>query len=269
MQLAKYLERINYSAPPKVDIETLFALHRHHLLTIPYEYFDVHLGAPMDISIANAYAKIVERGRGGWCYEMNGLLGWALAEIGFDVRRMAGGVMQSKLGDASRNNHLVLGVQLEQKWIVDVGLGDGLIEPIPLLAGDYRQFGFTFRLEQLADSWRFHSHANGAAPNFDFSWQRADEKMLAEKCAWLSSDPSSNFVKNVSCQMLTASGYDIQLGRVAKTITTDGISSRIIDSADELVASVAERFGLDLPEIANLWDGICQRHEEVMRARDA
>ncbi|MEX2205512.1 MAG: arylamine N-acetyltransferase [Myxococcota bacterium] len=35
------------------------------------------------------YEKRVERRRGDWCFEMCGLLAWALDEIGFPVTRMA------------------------------------------------------------------------------------------------------------------------------------------------------------------------------------
>ena len=52
---------------------------------VPFENIDIQLGRSLTISVEDAFEKIVERGRGGWCYEQNGLFGWALSEIGFDV----------------------------------------------------------------------------------------------------------------------------------------------------------------------------------------
>ena len=83
MDLDAYLARIGYAGTPRVDLETLGAIHRAHLLAIPYENLDVQLGRPGDVSLRHAFDKLVTARRGGWCYEMNGLLGWALNEIGF------------------------------------------------------------------------------------------------------------------------------------------------------------------------------------------
>src|SRR4249920_904388 len=90
MELSAYLERIGYSGPVAPDPATLKALHRAHLLAIPYENLDVQLRRTVTTDPAAAYDKIVRRGRGGWCYEMNGLFGAMLEAVGFDVMRMAG-----------------------------------------------------------------------------------------------------------------------------------------------------------------------------------
>ena len=78
------------SWPIATDLATLKALHRAHLLAIPYENLDVQMGRRRTTSPAEAYEKIVGEKRGGWCYEMNGTFGWALKEAGFKVTRLAG-----------------------------------------------------------------------------------------------------------------------------------------------------------------------------------
>ena len=50
----------------------------------------MQLGRPLTIERPQIFEKIVRNKRGGWCYEMNGLFGWALAELGFRVTRSAG-----------------------------------------------------------------------------------------------------------------------------------------------------------------------------------
>ena len=92
MNLAAYLARIGHTGPVQPDLATLRAVHRAHHFAIPYENLDVQLKRPVVTDPAAAFDKIVTRRRGGWCYEMNGVLGWALAEIGFNVTyRMSGG----------------------------------------------------------------------------------------------------------------------------------------------------------------------------------
>ncbi|MDA1077254.1 MAG: arylamine N-acetyltransferase, partial [Proteobacteria bacterium] len=160
MDLAAYLQRIDFQGEPKVDLPTLCAVHRQHLLQIPYENIDVQLGRPLDFDRERIFSKLVTAHRGGWCYEMNGLLEWALQEIGFDVVRMCGGVMRAERGDAQMGNHLVLRVDLDQTYLIDVGFGDGLYEPIPLAVGTYRQRSLNYRLELMNDGlWRFHNHS--------------------------------------------------------------------------------------------------------------
>ncbi|HEY5338074.1 MAG TPA: arylamine N-acetyltransferase, partial [Rhizomicrobium sp.] len=72
MNIDGYLRRIGLTERPPATLDGLRAVHRAHLLTIPFEDIDVQLGRPIAIDAASIYAKIVERKRGGWCYEMNG-----------------------------------------------------------------------------------------------------------------------------------------------------------------------------------------------------
>jgi hypothetical protein len=58
-------------------------------------------------------------------------------------------------------------------------------------------------------------------------------------------------------------GYDIQVGRVAKQVTPQGQREWLISSADELLETLSDRFALDIPEVAGLWDAIAARHEEL------
>src|SRR6185437_1352334 len=173
MELQAYLDRIGYAGPVRPDLATLRAVHRAHLQAIPYENLDVQLGRPVTIDPARAYDKIVGCRRGGWCYEMNGLLGWALGEIGFSVTRMAGAAMRQERGDFTTGNHLVLRVDLPEEptpWIADVGFGDGILDPFPLRAAHLETEGHRFRLEAMdAGWWRFHNHEFGGAKSFDFT----------------------------------------------------------------------------------------------------
>ena len=162
----------------------------------------------------------------GWCYEMNGLLAWALEEIGFEVMPMAGAVMRSERGDAVIGNHLVLLVQLDEPWLADVGFGDGLFEPVPLKAGIIHQRGFEFRMEQLDDGyWRLHNHAYGGAASFDFRCEPAPQALLQSQCHRLQTAKDSGFVQNLVCQRFVQGGYEVQLGRVAKRIRPEGVES--------------------------------------------
>ena len=46
------------------DIHTLRAMHRAHLLSVPFENLDIHLGLPIVLDEARLFDKIVTRRRG-------------------------------------------------------------------------------------------------------------------------------------------------------------------------------------------------------------
>ena len=267
MDLHAYLDRVGFSGEPRVDFETLRRLHRGHLERIPYENLDVALGRRVTIESAPIFTKLVTRHRGGWCYEMNGLLAWALEEIGFKVTRMAGGVMRAALGDLKIGNHLVLRVDLDQPYLADVGFGDGMLEPVPLKAHSFSQDFLDFRLEDLGGGWwRFHNHPNGGAPSFDFEQRAADRELLAEKCNWLQTAPESPFVLNAVVQRHLPDGLAMIRGRTLKRLFASGITTRDIGSADEYITTLNEVFALDLPEAKTLWPKIVARHEQLFGA---
>ncbi len=267
--LAAYLQRIGYNGDVKCDLETLTQVHRLHLLNIPYENVDVQLQHPLDLDIDRIYEKIVISRRGGWCYEMNGLLEWVLQEIGFEVKRVNGGVARSIRGDASMGNHLVLLVRLDQTYIADVGFGDGSFDPFPLTEGPFEQRGFNFRLEILADGyWRFHNHENGGAPSFDFKEDPADEQLFADQCQYLQTSEESPFVMAFIAQQCVSSGYEVQLGRLARTIRPGGVEDRVLETEAEFVERMQGTFRLNIPEVSKLWSGILDRHEEIFSDKD-
>lgn len=265
MELQAYLERIGFTGLPRPDLATLKALHRAHALSISYENLDVQLGRPLTTSPAEAFDKIVRRGRGGWCYEMNGLLGAALEEIGFKVTRLAGGVHRMVRGDEAVGNHLVLLVELpEGLWIADVGFGDGSRDPFPLQEGPIRSDGFEYRLQKLAGGWwRLHNHDAGGAPNFDFSLDPADPALLSAKCLELQTSPASVFVMTAIAQRHMGDEIRLLRGRAFRRLRPGVKEDSLIDTAAEFVAVLQREFELDIPEAATVWDRVCARHEEL------
>jgi hypothetical protein len=53
------------------------------------------------------------------------------------------------------------------------------------------------------------------------------------------------------------------LGRVLKTVDREGSHKHLVDSAAEYVATLEEKFGLELLQAADLWPKIVRRHKAL------
>ncbi len=266
MELSAYLHRIRFDGSVRPDLATLRAIHRAHQYAIPFENLDVQLHRPVVLDPEANYNKIVRQRRGGWCYELNGVMGRALEQIGFDVMRMSAGVMRVRAGGAQLGNHLCLLVCLDQRYLVDVGFGGSLVEPLPLRVSEREDRPYRLRLSELDDGhWRFAevAHGDGDAFSFDFRVAPADEALLARKCHFLQTDPASPFIQNLVVQRRTADTHLSLRGRVLQAIHATHVDKKLLNSAGELVATLRDSFELDTPEAASLWPSICARHEAL------
>lgn len=265
MDVADYLKRIGFAGSAAPDLATLTAIVQAHVSAVPFENVDVQLGRPLDTSVERAFDKIVNRRRGGWCYEMNGVLGWALRELGFDVTRIAAGVMRETMGDAQMGNHLALIVTLDRRYLVDGGFGSALWAPLPMALGERWDEPFAVSLRAEADGyWRFNETLHGSPFSFDFRDAAADEALLAAKCAWQQSHPASPFVQNVVAQKRESARVHLTMrGRVFTRNDAERAHKRVIETREEWLALMRDVFGIDEKEMAGLWPAICQRHDEL------
>jgi N-hydroxyarylamine O-acetyltransferase len=252
--MAAYFARIGYDGTPRADLATLREIHRCQVESIPFENFDVQLGRPTGRDPRAAWAKLVGARRGGWCFEANGLFAWMLEAIGFKVRRLAGTVMREQAGDALIGNHLVLIVELDRPYLADVGLGNGLIEPVPLEEGPIRQGFKQMALERLDGRWwRFRNASGMMPPSFDFSLEIDDPALLDERCRWLQRDAESPFVRNAVVQCFRGDRFESLVGGAHTTYRADGAVTRMISDAADYAQTLRECFGLTLPEAERLW----------------
>jgi N-hydroxyarylamine O-acetyltransferase len=63
----------------------LRAIHQKHPDAIVFENIDVLLGKAISLDPADVDAKLIAAGRGGYCYEQNGLFKRVLTALGFEV----------------------------------------------------------------------------------------------------------------------------------------------------------------------------------------
>jgi N-hydroxyarylamine O-acetyltransferase len=96
---------------------------------VPFENLDVFHRRGVSTEPSWSVPKIVDRGRGGWCYEVNGAFATLLAELGFSVKWLGAGVLPVT---GPMPDHLAIEVSLDRTYLVDVGFGDSFIRPLAL-----------------------------------------------------------------------------------------------------------------------------------------
>jgi N-hydroxyarylamine O-acetyltransferase len=259
-QLRRYFARIAYSGPRDATLTTLRGVHRAHLLAIPYENLDIHLGRRVTLDPDATFDKLVDERRGGWCFEMNGLLGRVLETLGFEVRYLSGAVGRATRGWRAQGNHLVLLVTLDRPWIADVGFGDGFLTPLPLEPGNYRQGFLQYRLSRDGPRWRMDNHAFGGADGFDFTLTPRTLDAFASQCHDLQTAADSSFVKSTVCERFTPDGLVMLRGATLREVTAAGVASRVLQDAADFAGVLRKRFDLVAPELEGLWPGIWARH---------
>lgn len=122
------------------SLDALERLQRAHVTAVPFETLSI-TGDPYDdrpgegVSLDGTvlFEKVIERRRGGFCYELNGLFGRLLADLGFDAERHAAMVLEADGTARPPANHLVHTVSLDRRYVVDVGVGiPTMRRPTPL-----------------------------------------------------------------------------------------------------------------------------------------
>jgi N-hydroxyarylamine O-acetyltransferase len=282
-----YLERLRITDPGEPSAAALRALHAAHVERVAYEALEIQLGRPTTVDPHEAADRIVRRHRGGYCYHLNGSFSLLLTALGYDVVWHRAGVENRAHGGppgAEIANHLALtahGLPSADSpsgaWLVDVGLGDALHEPLPLREGEYVQGPFRYRLrrsEVEPGGWRFDHDERGSFVGMDFRPQRATVEDFRERHLFLSTSPSSGFVRTCSVQRRDRDGVDMLTGCVLRRVGDGAGPPRTLDRQAEWFDALADVFDLPLHDVDAaarhaLWAHVRAAHEAWLRDRAA
>jgi len=126
LPIEPYLVRIGYTGPIQPTIETLKALQSLHNESVPYENLDIMNGVPLSLEIPAIYDKIVTRGRGGYCFETNGLFAWLLRRIGYGVTEHFARYLRDEPALPMRRHRVLLVEAGGETYLCDVGIGSSV-----------------------------------------------------------------------------------------------------------------------------------------------
>lgn len=248
MDVQSYLDRIGYRGPLTPTAETLRALQGAHLQTVPFENLSIHAHQPIVLDDESLFDKVVGRRRGGFCYELNGLFAALLRALGFRVTKLSAGVARADGTFGPDFDHMALQVDLEERWLADVGFGDSFRDPLRLdERGEQPEPPRAFRIDEDGGQLlllRQDGPGQTWQPQYRFTLQTHEYPDYADMCRFHQTSSDSHFTRQTVCSLATPDGRVTLSGM--KLITTRGgeRQERILQSEQEREALLREMFGV-------------------------
>ena len=248
-EAAAYLTRLGVAAPEAPTLTALVALHRAHLMTVPFESLDIALGRPIRLDLGSLLSKVVEARRGGYCYELNGLFAALLRHLGYAVDLVSARVMTADGELTDPFDHMALLVTspaLRGRVLADVGFGDGFIKPLPLRASWMaHERGKEVGLVREGDDWHYRERAGGGEWRTQFVFTTTPHRLadFEPRNVWQQTSPQSHFTRGPVVSRLTSTGRVTLSGRRLVTTTRGCRDEVVLDEAD-VPAALAGHFGI-------------------------
>jgi N-hydroxyarylamine O-acetyltransferase len=247
----RYLQHIGFAGIPQADLLTLQQLHRCHMLSVPFENLSIIYRQGIHLEEPALFNKIVERNRGGFCYELNRLFAALLKNIGFNVQFISGEIRARDGSFGAPFDHMALKVELDQPYLVDVGFGDSFLTPLKITTTEQQpQTSGTFHLEQEGEVYylerRNGDNRSHAKTLYRFTLQAREPSEFDGMCHYHSTSQQSHFTQRLVCSRPTENGR-VTLSENKLIITEDHQRHEsTLHSEDERRAALMRYFGIDL-----------------------
>lgn len=257
-----YLQRIGIHTEVAVSLRSLRLIQKQHLLTVPFENLDMHIYSQLKTDFNSLYDKIVNKKRGGICYELNWSLYHVLNNIGFNVKVLGGKVLET---NGSYFDHMLLAVNLDNKeYLVDVGYGDNFLEPLEfkldIVQKDHKGL---FKINTIDDVHfkltKYSEEIDGFKTEYIFKNEERKINEFKNRIEYFIHSDQSIFKKNLFCSLEKGNGR-ISLKHDKLSLTQNDIKTIIkINSSKEYLKYLNKEFEISLDlfqqkKIEKLWE---------------
>ncbi len=201
MDLRKFFQRISFNGEPRVNLDTLAKLQELFMLNVIFENLDIHYGpAIMAVDPEKAFHKVVDQGRGGFCYELNALFATVLREIGFQVDVLSCFHTVNPRAETDFS-HMFMRVRLHHDYIVDVGNGRSFRTPLMADGSNESRLpeGFVYRIGPHIEGRTLYFKKDGEpfwTPRYHFNLAPREFSQFDCRSIYIQTDPGSFCTKH-------------------------------------------------------------------------
>lgn len=252
--LEAYFQRIGYDGSHAPTLATLQGIQRCHPQAIAFENLSSFLGQPVELDLPSLVQKLIYGGRGGYCFEQNGLLRSVLTTLGFSVTGLGARVLWNLPPDTlTPRSHMVLLVDLAgEPYIADVGFGGlTLTAPLRLISDAEQETPHeTFRLIQAESFWILQAQIGAAwKPLYQFDLQPQYPCDYGVSNWHVSTHPNSIFVTGLMAARVDRDRrYGLRNTELATHYLAGQTEKRQLASVSELEVALTDIFRLKLPQ---------------------
>ncbi len=248
LSVDRYLARIGVEREPFLTYDYLQTLQLKHQMSIPYETMDIVNRVPFTLKIEDIYDKIVNRGRGGYCFELNGLFGWLLRQLGFTVTDHFARFLRGST-EIPMRRHRVLRVQCEgREYIADVGVGSRCpAYPLLLAEGVEQKSGeevYCFERNDILGWVCTEKHKGVWEPYYSFTTEPSFDVDFEVANFYCQNSPDSMFINNPMASIRTEDGRRTLANREFRIFTENGTETYTPSTRSEFYRALRIYFGI-------------------------
>lgn len=243
-----YARRVKLAEKIEPTEAALFELHRAQFFSIPFENLDIQLGREIDLGSEALCDKLLHRRRGGYCFELNGLMLLALRHLGYDARPLLARV-HLESPPSGKTHQLNAVTSGEQTWLMDVGFGaGGPRQPMLLEDGwEVRREFWGFRLERRDPwDWLMSSWEDGWRESYSFDLGHVTPQDIAVGNYYTSHSPDTHFTRMRVVSRPTDEGrISLRNQALTRFVSGESIEERVPEG-DATIELLKKEFGLEL-----------------------
>ena len=246
----KYLKRIGFGTFEKADRETLDAIILAHQRNVPFENIDIYdVDADISIAVEDLYDKVVVRRRGGYCFELNAVLGALLKALGYEVNDVSVRVVWGFTRAMPFTHRGVIVTIDGVRYFCDVGFGGpspqgsiALDDTNPQQAGP-SQFVVTknncgeFVINRVVE--------DGLEATLAFLATPVDPVDFLAPNFWQSKNSYSMFRVARLCNLITETGVVTLSGNVLKIHDGSEVTEQTLETEAQIRTALKEHFGIE------------------------
>jgi N-hydroxyarylamine O-acetyltransferase len=230
----------------------LAEITRRHVAAFPFSSVGPRLGDDLPLDPESLLDRIVVRGRGGYCFEQNGLMFAVLQELGFDATIQLARVIHNQDIHPGLTHRVTLVEVDGRQYVVDVGFGPlGPPFPVPMPGSAGRGDDARFRVHE-ARPGEFHMQSIVDGDNYSlyrFDLVRYGQSDCELGHFYSHRHPDATFVNNLVASRILDEEVRSLRNREYRVLRTGGHTATAITSAPQLRELLSAELGIRVTEV--------------------